>query len=40
VKDPESSRLKEITLSYTFYPVEGAKAAGQSAAAIDKENRS
>jgi cytochrome c oxidase assembly protein subunit 11 len=40
VKDPESSRLKEITLSYTFYPVEGAKAAGQAAAAIDKENRS
>jgi cytochrome c oxidase assembly protein subunit 11 len=40
VKDPESSRLKEITLSYTFYPAEGAKAAGQAAAATDKENRS
>jgi cytochrome c oxidase assembly protein subunit 11 len=36
VKDPESSRLKEITLSYTFYPVEGAKAAGTTG----KDNRS
>jgi cytochrome c oxidase assembly protein subunit 11 len=40
VKDPESSRLKDITLSYTFYPVEGAKAAGQAAAATKEENRS
>lgn len=40
VKDPESSRLKEITLSYTFYPVEGAKAAGQAAVTTGKENRS
>ncbi len=40
VKDPESSRLKDITLSYTFYPVEGAKAEGQAAAATRRENRS
>lgn len=40
VKDPESSRLKEITLSYTFYPVEGAKAQGQAAAAAGKDSRS
>ncbi len=37
VKDPESSRLKEITLSYTFYPIEGDKAAE---AKTGKENRS
>jgi cytochrome c oxidase assembly protein subunit 11 len=40
VQDPESSRLKEITLSYTFYPVEGAKAAGQASVTTGKENRS
>lgn len=40
VKDPESSRIKEITLSYTFYPVEGGKAAGQASVDTVKENRS
>jgi cytochrome c oxidase assembly protein subunit 11 len=40
VKDPESSRLKEITLSYTFYPVEGGKAEGQASIGTVKENRS
>lgn len=40
VTDPESSRLKEITLSYTFYPLEGAKAAGQATATTGKDSRS
>ena len=40
VKDPESSRIKEITLSYTFYPVEGEKAAGQADVSTGKDNRS
>lgn len=40
VKDPESSRIKEITLSYTFYPVEGAKAAGPVDVGTGKDNRS
>jgi cytochrome c oxidase assembly protein subunit 11 len=40
VQDPESSRLKEITLSYTFYPVEGGKAEGQASIGTVKENRS
>jgi len=40
VKDPESSRLKEITLSYTFYPVEGGAPAGQASVDAAKDNRS
>ncbi|MGE5266641.1 MAG: cytochrome c oxidase assembly protein [Deltaproteobacteria bacterium] len=40
VKDPESSRIKEITLSYTFYPVEGGKAEGQASVDTVKEKRS
>ncbi len=40
VTDPESSRIKEITLSYTFYPVEGAKVEGQVDAGTGKDNRS
>ncbi|OYW57183.1 MAG: cytochrome c oxidase assembly protein [Hyphomicrobium sp. 32-62-53] len=46
VMDPEASRLKEITLSYTFYPVEGAKAAATDPVQVDttadtvKDNRS
>jgi cytochrome c oxidase assembly protein subunit 11 len=37
VKDPESSRLKEITLSYTFYPIEGTKPEGQAAISTDQD---
>lgn len=46
VTDPEASRLKEITLSYTFYPIEGEKAAAtqpveaESGADTVKDNRS
>lgn len=42
VTDPEASRLKQITLSYTFYPVEGAKAAASETVQEDtpKGNRS
>lgn len=40
VKDSESSRLKEITLSYTFYPVEGGAPAGQASVDLAKDNRS
>lgn len=40
VEDPESSRLKEITLSYTFYPVEGGTPAGQASVDLAKDNRS
>jgi cytochrome c oxidase assembly protein subunit 11 len=40
VKDPESSRLKEITLSYTFYPVEGRKEAGQANVSMGTDSRS
>jgi cytochrome c oxidase assembly protein subunit 11 len=50
VADAEASRLKEITLSYTFYPIEGAKAAAtepvesgsgaESGADTVKDNRS
>jgi cytochrome c oxidase assembly protein subunit 11 len=42
VTDPEASRLKQITLSYTFYPVEGAKAAASEPVHVDtaKGNRS
>jgi cytochrome c oxidase assembly protein subunit 11 len=36
VKDPESSRLKEITLSYTFYPIEGTR-EGQAAVSTDQD---
>lgn len=40
VKDPDSARLRQITLSYTFYPVEGGKAAGQSAVGTTRGNPS
>jgi len=42
VNDPEASRLKQITLSYTFYPVEGPKAAATEPVQEDtaKGNRS
>lgn len=33
VKDPDAARLKQITLSYTFYRIEGAAAADNQAAA-------
>ncbi len=39
VMDPEASRLKEITLSYTFYPVEGAKAEGQAQVDTGKDSK-
>ncbi len=31
VKDPDANRIEEITLSYTFYPVDKPQAAGQKA---------
>lgn len=40
VTDPEASRLKEITLSYTFYPVEGAKVEGQAQVDTSKGTKS
>ena len=40
VTDPEASRLKEITLSYTFYPIEGVKAEGQAQVGTGKDSRS
>jgi cytochrome c oxidase assembly protein subunit 11 len=40
VTDPEASRLKAITLSYTFYPIEGAKAEGQAQVDTGKDSRS
>jgi len=39
VTDPEASRLKDITLSYTFYPVEGAKAEGQAHVDTGKDSK-
>jgi cytochrome c oxidase assembly protein subunit 11 len=39
VSDPESARLKEITLSYTFYPVDDVKAAGRASIGADKDNK-
>jgi cytochrome c oxidase assembly protein subunit 11 len=39
VKDPEAARLKEITLSYTFYPVDDGTAAGQASIGTDKDNK-
>ena len=37
LKDPEARRIDEITLSYTFYPVDAATAAEVKAAATRKE---
>jgi cytochrome c oxidase assembly protein subunit 11 len=40
VTDPESSRLKEITLSYTFYPVAERVTGGQASVQSSKSNPS
>ncbi len=39
VTDPESARLKEITLSYTFYPVDDGKQAGQVSIGTNKDSK-
>lgn len=40
VTDPESSRLNEITLSYTFYPLADGAAGGQASVQSSKGNPS
>lgn len=39
VKDPDAKRIEEITLSYTFFPVDKPEGPGQKAAAIAQPNR-